>query len=448
MIRGMRLTHIQYLRLPFGPLLSYDLDVGAVGDRLPVSFDQARHVGEGDRPGSWMALSFRLPGPVPRGELAAAWEHVVARHGTLRTVFTAGPGGDADPAGAQLHQVRFGPGAWIEHRVEPGETMHAAVQRVLDASCAPFERPAHRLCLIETADGPALVIGSDHSHVDMWSMLVLARDLVAALEAIGAGADPGVEPAPDFTDHTRSLARQAPAPDGVRRRWAQLIEAGGGAMPRFGLPLGDPSPQPERVEVRDVLGTAALADFSAQAKEAGVSTLALSVAMMTETTAALAGEPLRAVFPVHSRTEPRWFDAVGWFITNSVLESADPDPRACAAAVKEAIALGSWPLAPLMEPFGGMPQAPGMFAVSWLDLRRLPVQLPATVLEPQYVSAAIRTDSVMLWFILDEAGVHLRCRYPDTGQARRNVGAWLDDLVARMRRRAAMPGAAPPIIND
>ena len=175
-------------------------------------------------------------------------------------------------------------------------------------------------------------------------------------------------------------------------------------MPCFGLPLGDPSPQPERVEVRDVLGTAALADFSAQAKAAGVSTLALSVAMMTETTAALAGEPLRAVFPVHSRTEPRWFDAVGWFITNSVLESADPDPRACAAAVKEAIALGSWPLAPLMEPFGGMPQAPGMFAVSWLDLRRLPVQLPATVLEPQYVSAAIRTDSVMLWFIWTRPG--------------------------------------------
>ncbi|MFJ2620616.1 condensation domain-containing protein [Glutamicibacter sp. NPDC087344] len=429
----MRLTHIQHLRLPFGPLLSYDQQVSTAGDRLPVSFDQGRHVGEGHRPGSWMALSFRLPHPVPREHLAAAWEHVVARHGTLRTVFSPAPATDNTGAGAALHRVQVESGGWREHRIQPGESMQAAVQRVLDAGCAPFEQPSHRLCVIETADGPSLVIGSDHSHVDMWSMLVMVRDMMAALEQIRAGAGPGGEPAPDFTDHTRVLERSAPAPDEIRRRWERLIEDGGGVMPCFPLPLGEPHPSPERVQVRDVLDPHGLARFSARAKTAGVSTLALSVSMMTLTTAALAGTSLRVVFPVHSRTEPRWFDSVGWFITNSVLEAADPDPQACAAAVREAINLGSWPLAPLLEPWGGMPQGPGMFAVSWLDLRRLPVQIPAEVQEPAYVSAAIRTDSVMLWFILDEAGMHLRCRYPDTDQARQHVGAWLDDLVERMR---------------
>ncbi len=97
------------------------------------------------------------------------------------------------------------------------------------------------------------------------------------------------------------------------------------------------------------------------------------LAAMTEVTAELADEPLRAVFPVHSRYDEGWHDSVGWFITNAVLESADPDPVACAAAVKEAMSLGSWPLADVLAPYGGMPAAPGMFAISWLDLGRLPV---------------------------------------------------------------------------
>jgi GNAT superfamily N-acetyltransferase len=192
----------------------------------------------------------------------------------------------------------------------------------------------------------------------------------------------------------------------------------------------------ERVEVRDVLDVDASAAFAVRAREEGVSTLALVVAAMTAVTRELADQPLRAVFPVHSRYDATWHDSVGWFITNAVIESADPDPRASAAAVKEAVQLGSWPLADVLEPWGGMPEAPGMFAISWLDLRRLPVRVDATGLEAQYVGAAVLTDGVMLWFVLDESGLHLRCRYPDTDQARRHVGGWLDALVDRLRAEA------------
>ena len=113
------------------------------------------------------------------------------------------------------------------------------------------------------------------------------------------------------------------------------------------------------------------AALAAQARGDGVSILTTVVAAMTAVTRDLADSPLRAVFPVHSRYDARWHDSVGWFIANSVLESSDPDPQACAAAVREAVHLGSWPLDDVMRPWGGMPEAPGMFAVSWLDLRRL-----------------------------------------------------------------------------
>ncbi|WP_028659910.1 GNAT family N-acetyltransferase [Nocardioides insulae] len=432
----MRLTNVVHLRLPFGRLFGYDVSTGALGSELPVSFDQARHVGAGDRPGSWMALSFRLSDPVELDDLAAAWLAVVGRHGTLRSVFSRATDGEV-----QLHEVEVAPGDWVEHPIAPGQAVNEALRDVLDASCRPYaapdRRPSHRLCVLQTADGPTVVVAADHAHVDMWSMLVVARDLLTALAHVRAGREPDLPPVPAFAAHTRSLAQRPQAPPEVRRRWAEVLTASGEVMPRFPLPLGAvEAPQRERVEVRDVLDVDDSAAFAAEAREQGVSTLALVVAAMTGVTRDLAGVALRAVFPVHSRYDATWHDSVGWFITNAVLESADPDPRASAAAVKEAVRLGSWPLEDVLAPWGGMPEAPGMFAISWLDLRRLPVRVDATGLEAQYVGAAVLTDGVMLWFVLDESGLHLRCRYPDTSEARRHVGGWLDALVARLRAEA------------
>lgn len=427
----MRLTNVAHLRLPFGRLLGYDVTVGRLGRPLPVSFDQRRHVGAGDRAGSWMALSFTLSAPVPSDALAAAWLAVVARHGTLRSIFS--PGEDGEP---RLHEVEIFPGDWVEHPIAPGQAVNDALRDVLDHACPPYSRPSHRLCVLETAAGPTVVVAADHSHVDMWSMLVIARDLLTALAAVQDGRAPSLPPAPAFAEHTRALRDRPAAPSEVHHRWAEVLAASGDVMPRFPLSLGAATLQQERVEVRDVLDVDDSAAFSAQARDDGVSTLALVVAAMTDVTRELAGTPLRAVFPVHSRYDATWNDSVGWFITNSVLESTDPDPRASAEAVKEAVRMGSWPLEDVLRPWGGMPEAPGMFAISWLDLRRLPVRVDATGLEAQYVGATIRTDGVMLWFILDEAGLHLRCRYPDTPEARQHVGTWLDTLIAHLQSRA------------
>lgn len=429
----MRLTNVAHLRLPFGRLLGYDLQVGQPGAALPISFDQGRHVGFGDRAGSWMALSFRLNGRRHLHDLEAAWRDVIQRHGTLRSVFTGGDGGP------QLHQVEIGDGRWVEHPIPTGQAVNDALRDVLDSTCTPYAAPSHRLCVLETAEGPTVVVAADHAHVDMWSMLVIARDLLAALDARRAGSEPFADSpdVPSFAAHTIALQDRPAAPAEVRGRWAEVIEASGSVMPQFPMSLGDlASLHKERVEVRDVLDVDDAAAFAVRARESGVSTLSLVVAAMTKVTREVADAPLRAVFPVHSRYEPTWHDSVGWFITNSVLESPDPAPLACAAAVKEAVWLGSWPLEDVLEPWGGMPEAPGMFAISWLDLRRLPVRVDARGLEAQYVGASIMTDGVMLWFVLDDSGLHLRCRYPDTAEARFGVGRWLDRLVELLRAEA------------
>ncbi|MFK4761051.1 GNAT family N-acetyltransferase [Microbacterium sp. ZW T5_45] len=425
----MRLTNVTHLRLPFGRLWGYDVSASAPGRRLAVSFDQRIHVGAGHRPGSWMALSFRLPAETRRESIADAWLAVIARHGTLRSAFTPGAGGDP-----VLQEIRIGPGSWVEHEVAPGQAINDALRDILDETCSPYRHPSHRLCVLETAADLTVVIAADHAHVDMWSMLVIARDLLAALDE-GLATERWM-PVPAFVEHTQALRDRDPAPDHVRQRWTDIIEESGGVMPRFPLSLGAPEPHRERVEVRDVFDVDDAAAFAVQARDDGVSTLARAVVAMTAVTRELADAPLRAVFPVHSRFDSTWHDSVGWFITNSVLESGVAEPQAAAAAVKEAVQLGAWPLADVLAPWGGMPVAPGMFAISWLDLRRLPVRIDSVGLDAQYVSAATDTDGVMLWFILNESGLHLRCRYPDTSEARTNVGGWLDRLVTRLQADA------------
>jgi mycolipenoyl-CoA---2-(long-chain-fatty acyl)-trehalose mycolipenoyltransferase / long-chain-acyl-CoA---trehalose acyltransferase len=428
----MRLTNVAQMALPPGRMRTLAPRATATGAMLPVSFDQGRHVAFGDRPGSWMALAIRLPGPVDDAALAAAWTSVGERHGTLRTVFSL------DDAGAvELGEADLVPGAWTEHPVPEGRTSREVLREVLDASCRPFAAPSHLLCLVEPpADAPdprpALVIASDHAHVDMWSLLVLARDLLAAVD--GMLAD---EPVPAFAEHTAVLAALPPAPDAVVERWRDILDAEGGAMPLFPLDLGDlTEPPAEVVEVRDVLDADALASFARRAESHGVRVIALALSVLAEVTRRMTGRALRAVFPVHSRNDRRWHDAVGWFITNAVIECPEPTPAACATAVAEAIGLGSHPLAPILAPYGGMPATPGMFAISWLDTRRLPVAIDPG-LEPQYVSAVIRTDGVMIWFVVNDTGLHLRCRYPDTPEARANVGAWLDAIGTGLAEAAA-----------
>ncbi|MFG6402988.1 condensation domain-containing protein [Microbacterium sp. P04] len=432
----MRLTTVTRMTLPPGRLHSYV--VGTASDRgrsLPVSFDQRRHVGEGQRPGSWMAVSFRLPAGVARDELAAAWLAVIARHGTFRTVF-----GRSDAEELTLHELTVEPGGWEQHPIAPGRTAREVVRDVFDQACAPFESPSYRLCLLEPTDEPdrgVVVIGADHSHVDMWSWHVVIRDLLDAIADVRAGRPPLPGEVSSFAQHSAVLEAMPPAPDDVSRRWEQILAAEAGSMPLFPLPLGDVShPRPAVVEVRDVLDAAELRRFDIAAAAAAVRPIALAMSVLTRVTRTLADAPLRAVFPVHSRHEDRWHDAVGWFITNAVIESDDDDPLSCARAVREAMALGSHPLAPILAPYGGMPVRPGMFAISWLDARRMAMPI-GPELEIQHVSAAIATDGVMIWFIATEAGMQLRSRYPDTPEARANVSAWLDAIEAGLEDAAA-----------
>lgn len=384
-----------------------------------------------------MAISFRLPTSTTPEALEGAWLSVIARHGALRTAFSRSTSEEL-----LLHEIEVLPGHWREHDLGPRRTREV-VRDIFDSGCAPFQSPSHLVCLLdpdapdETGDSrPIALLGSDHSHVDMWSVVVLARDLLAALDEGTTGPTSPGDPRPDppaFAEHTAQLEAAPPAPDQIQTRWADILAASGGTMPTFPLPLGRLDPPPEEVvEVHDLLDAQQWDRFERVARHRESRPATLAVSALTRATLDLTGSPLRAVFPVHSRHEARWHESVGWFITNAVLECLDTDLESCRTAIREAMDLGSYPLAPLLAPYGGMPEGPGMFAVSWLDVRRLPVTLEEST-RAQYVSAVIRTDGVMVWFVVTAAGMHLRCRYPDTPQARDSLRSWLGAVTGELQ---------------
>lgn len=422
------------MSLPPGSLRSLDLQTEPVPDapHVPVSFDQRRHVAGGDRPGSWMAIALRLP-QVGFDDLASAWLRVVDRHDTLTTAFTLGE------AGPVLHRVRVTGAAWEDHDTDPDP--RRTVRAVFDRFCRPLASPSHRLLVLTPAPGkadarPVALIGSDHAHVDMWSLVALGRDLLAELGAAPAGA----ATVDSFAAHTRLLAQAPPLSAAAREDWRRVIEAGDGWMPVFPLPLGDVRPEAAAaVHVRDVFDAAQWSAFAERAAEQGVGPTGLAISCLAAATREVAGQPLRAVFPVHSRTDPRWHESSGWFITNSVLECAETNPAAGAAALRQAIARAAHPLAQVFGAGGDMPQTTGMFALSWLETRRLPVRLPADA-DAQYVSSVIASDDVMVWFVAGEAGLHMRYRHPDTPEAHESMGRWADAVLAALR--AEVPAAA------
>ncbi|WP_136611386.1 peptide synthetase [Sinomonas albida] len=445
----MRLTTVAQMALPEGSLQSFAVRATPDPTReLPVSFDQSRHVGRGDRAGSWMAVSFRLAQSPSHAVLADAWRAAIARHGTLRTVFSAAE------SGVRLHEATVDDGVWREHEASPGATTREALHALLDAECRPFAAPSYLLAMVvpspaEPDPRPVVVLASDHAHVDMWSLLILAHEVRSRVDGEGAGGDATSAAAPAdplpaaFVDHTRALAAMPEAPVEVIAHWEEILRAGGGAMPVFPLSLGDVStPSSAIVEVRDVLDVSQLARLEEQARAREVRILPLVLSELAQLFRDVADAPLRAVFPVHSRNEPRWRDSVGWYITNAVLDVGDPAPASCAAAVGEAVRLGAFPLAPIFDRIGGT-EPPGMFALSWLDVRRLPLRIEASF-EPQFVSAELPTDNLMIWFIVNDDGLHLRCRYPSNAVARATVSSWLDELTNRIATVARAEPDEPP----
>ncbi|CAM5733182.1 Non-ribosomal peptide synthetase OS=Streptomyces fumanus OX=67302 GN=GCM10018772_19050 PE=4 SV=1 [Streptomyces fumanus] len=170
---------------------------------LPLSFAQQRlwfldRLRPGD-PRYNSAVALRLTGALDHTALAAALEHVVARHEALRTTFEEHDGTPAQrvhPAGPlplPVHDLTGTAGADLE------AALVAEYERPFDLEAGPLLRA---LLLREAPDAHVLLLTAHHIVTDGWSMGVALDELITAYDALARGASPALAPVatqyPDF----------------------------------------------------------------------------------------------------------------------------------------------------------------------------------------------------------------------------------------------------------
>jgi amino acid adenylation domain-containing protein len=183
------------------------------------------------------AIAFRLGlrGLTSAEPLRAALDGIVRRHEALRSVIVDGETAEVRPAS---------PVPLAEHRPaseeEAGELRRAAVARGFDVS---QESPLLRATLLWSGpDSAELVLLTDHTAFDGWSLGVVMRELLDGLTL------PGGVPEPPFQPGDAALREQETALDAeaLRAFWAEELA---GAVPPYELlPRADDRPSRLRGE--------------------------------------------------------------------------------------------------------------------------------------------------------------------------------------------------------
>ncbi|SDJ42953.1 amino acid adenylation domain-containing protein [Lentzea albidocapillata subsp. violacea] len=271
-----------------------------------------------------VAVAWRLTGAVDQAALVAAFDDVVDRHESLRTVFPQtgeGPVQVVLPAGARLSVV-------------DGPADLAAAARGFDLTT---DLPV-RATLFTGAE-QVLLITLHHIAFDGASMAPLIRDLELAYRARAEGRVPEFAPLPvQYVDYTL-WQRETSDVDGRLGYWRDALA---GLPDELELPFDRPRPAVPsgRGDLVSTLLDASLRDRLKTLARQHDTTLfmVLHAALATVLTKFGAGTDVPIGSPVAARTDAALDDVVGFFVNTLVLRadtSGDPTFTDLLARIRE-----------------------------------------------------------------------------------------------------------------
>ncbi len=327
--------------------------------RVPLSFAQARlwflEQFYGPAAVYNLPLAWRLTGPLDVGALADAMGDVVARHESLRTIFSVDSGQPYQhviPAGQARAQIAAEFTVTALRRGELAGLVAAAAGYVFDLA---GELPIRAWLFTVSRDEHVLVLLCHHTAADGWSMQVLMEDLAAAYQARREGRVPGWAPLPvqyaDYALWQRGLLGAGGDGDdggdggvlaGQIEYWRRALA---GLPEELVLPFSRPRPaEPSRRggQVRWQLAGpalhAALAGLAREHQATVFMVLHAGLAVLLSRMGAGTDIPLGA--PVAGRTDEAVHDLVGFFVNTLVLRadlSGDPGFGEVLGRVRETV---------------------------------------------------------------------------------------------------------------
>ncbi|GAB3638878.1 hypothetical protein GCM10027422_44690 [Hymenobacter arcticus] len=191
-----------------------------------------------------MPIAYTLTGGVNVAALHQAFQTVLARHESLRTVFRQVEG-DVRQVVLPWHQELF----TLQQEAVPttsgagAEALHQRMQRFQDV---PFdlthELPIRAKLLVVSPTEVVLLVVVHHIVFDGWSTTLLLQELLVSYQALAQGQQPALPPLPvQYKDYAmwQQQQLQAPAMQASEAFWKEQFAE---QVPVLGLPLDKPRP--------------------------------------------------------------------------------------------------------------------------------------------------------------------------------------------------------------
>ncbi|WP_433654947.1 condensation domain-containing protein [Nocardia sp. CA-128927] len=426
-------------------------------DPRAVSFNQEQHLRNVlDRrrrrvpEQSWLGQVFRFDLALDERAWATAVDRWIDRHEVLRTHVAIEVGRSTRytlPRG----DVRTCRRETRAARAARSPRLH--IQRVLDESTSPLRWPAYLFITVDHGDGFTVVFGGDHGLMDGYSVVQVAAELHALYRA-ASGIDaplPTVGSYLDFGERERLAAVAITAADAAVGVWREFfatasrngesstgsptLGTGISARPLDGRPAATARVAQRHLAV-DLLDADQAEGVTLFAHELGQGFNAALLAAFAAAADELAdADDFRTVLPVHTRTDPAWVHAFGWFVglrpfqLNSagvtglgrLIELAGQELRRCQG-------VADIPFPRVCELLGTRPRT--SFLLSYMDIRSLPDADRWAGWDARCVrSRSYSSDEFYFWLVRGPSGVTLSARYPRTARAAREV----ERIVVRLR---------------
>ncbi|NLG54571.1 MAG: condensation protein [Rhodococcus sp.] len=460
----------------------YDIEPGAVTEwtvtarrdartsAVPPSYNQRFHLDtartQGVGASVWMAASFDVSGK-PRCELLGRmFELFVARHDTLWTGFDVSAQGierrTLDPVDIALtpSSARV-----ISTRSDLRGYLRARFTEV----CDPLTFPAYLFSAVTRAKSTTVIAAFDHTLVDGLSLAIAVRELSAIYELLVSDPHVTSEAVNDALGTAGSfmayceeeqragkVATVVTPADPRIRAWAKFYDECGGSAPSFPLDLGVEAgkPAPQASDVQAVLGAAETDLFERHCLDAGGS---MFTGMLTALAMAvrLEGGPgeLPLQFPLHTRRDSQWENAVGWLTTSAPLTVPVTDLDFAStltdthAAFRASLSLGSLNMKQIHDGVGDRYRRTrtDLFMVSYIDYRRIEGSDRHRELNARHISNITVCDDAQFWVSRTTEGLSLRSRFPDTATGRVTINRFVARFSAVLNAVAQQGVAAQQV---
>ncbi|WP_159058775.1 condensation domain-containing protein [Streptomyces caeruleatus] len=380
----------------------------------------------------WAGVHFDLPGRLDSGAMAAALATWVRRHTTLLTWFAS------DGSGFRRHAVTPDTVRFVAAPLgtyDSGEAIRDYLRARLVPATDPMRWPPLTAGAVLRQSSSTVFVAIDHAHTDGLSLQYVFDELRACYTAELSGTEtdlPEVGSYVDFCrlDRERTALVTASAPEVAR--WADFLRAGSPVSP---VDLGTEPGRMYRTRslTMDLLDATEADAFARMCKAAGAGFSAGVLAALGICGHRLGDQTTyRALTVVHTRDEPRWERAHGWFINAVPVEFpvtgrtfTDILGGARKALVRGRNLSGITPmrLMELVPELGGLlgDVTQTLPLVSYVDFRHAPGAREWGDGNAGFLLGEGRAQGLHIWVNRLCGRTYLRIQYPDTPLARNGV---------------------------